>query len=158
MRGTAGDAAREGRRMVVECPHCGRDLDFPDGKAGDVCVCNSCGGELRLPDPYPRAGAGAAAGVPPGVTASPAPEVRRAAPPRARASRPGPGLSTAAIICGAVGVFCPVPLLGIAAIVMGVIAVRRRAYQGLAVAAIVMGVFNLAAFVGLLAWFRDGVC
>jgi hypothetical protein len=56
-----------------------------------------------------------------------------------------------------VGVFCPVPLLGIAAAVLGTIAVRRRAYPGLAVAAICMGVFNLVAFIGLLVWAMENM-
>jgi hypothetical protein len=141
--------------VIVECPHCRKELDFPTGKAGEVRTCGSCGGKLRLPDPYPPKPSGGE--LPPVAVAAPAPRPaeRRPAPPAARA--PDPGLSAAATVCGSVGVLCPLPLLGLAAVLLGTIAFRRRAYPRLAITGICLGALNLIEFTVVLVWFLENI-
>lgn len=144
--------------MIVECPHCRKELDFPTGKAGEVCTCASCDGKLRLPDPYPpKVSPGAPPPVVPVAVAAPAPRPALRGPAPREAGEPGPGLSTAAVICGSVGVLCPLPLLGLAAVLLGTIAFRRRAYPKLAITGICLGALNLIEFTVVLVWFLENI-
>jgi hypothetical protein len=63
--------------------------------------------------------------------------------------QPGPGLGVASMVLGIVGiVFCWVPvlnwILGLLAIILGAVGVRRVAGKGMAVAGLVLGIITIA--------------
>jgi len=82
------------------------------------------------------------------------------APVRSNAKLPPTGLATASFVCGGIavlfGMFCPMPIPGLLAVIFGLIALSQyrempdRPGRGFAVAGIVMGAINLAIIVLLI--------